>query len=368
MAEPIKLDDLLDLELLSHHETEGLVKRQHHPDLPLAILNYTQRCQFARTWDQVTTQCRGLIVDTGTGEVVARPFPKFFNHGEPDAPTVPLDAPVIVTDKADGSLGIVYPTPEGHAVATRGSFTSDQALHATQVWRHAYERDVWELRGWTKLVEIVYPSNRNVVDYGDLDDLILLGLSNVADGMFIQPRTAAAVLGWHGPVVATFEHETLADALASPPRPNAEGLVVMHRDAQVRVKVKQDDYVALHRIVTGLNARTVWRHMVDGGDLDALIEPLPDEFHGWVRDVWNDIRADVDQRCIDAEDAYRELVGRLPDGWSRKDFAIEAVKHPEKAALFALLDGRDIRPAFLRDAKPAADWTPSGRAYSEDVA
>src|SRR5439155_17561955 len=36
------------------------------------------------------------------------------------------------------SLGILYPTPEGHAIATRGSFASEQALHATEVLREKY--------------------------------------------------------------------------------------------------------------------------------------------------------------------------------------------------------------------------------------
>lgn len=61
---------------------------------------------------------------------VLRPLPKFLNHDQPEAPVIALDEPVVVTDKADGSLGIIYPTPDGPAVATRGSFASDQALHA----------------------------------------------------------------------------------------------------------------------------------------------------------------------------------------------------------------------------------------------
>jgi len=41
-----------------------LVSEQVHPEAPnLHIFNYTQACQFSQSWDDVTRQCRGLIMD-----------------------------------------------------------------------------------------------------------------------------------------------------------------------------------------------------------------------------------------------------------------------------------------------------------------
>ena len=93
--------------------------------------------------------------------------------------------------------------------------------------------------------------------------------------------------GAHWPVTDTFAYGTLAAALAAPPRPGAEGLVVRYieQPPQRLVKIKQDDYVALHRIVTGLSERTVWQHMTDGRPLAELLDGLPDELHTWTRDV-----------------------------------------------------------------------------------
>jgi putative RNA ligase len=39
----------------------------------------------------------------------------------------------------------------------------------------------------TVLVEIVYPANRIVLDYGGLDDLILLGAVDIATGRTFGP-------------------------------------------------------------------------------------------------------------------------------------------------------------------------------------
>jgi len=67
------------------------------------------------------------------------------------------------------------------------------------------------------------------------------------------------------------------------PRPNAEGVVVRDLGTGNMLKIKQEDYVRLHRIISGLTDRTVWQHMVGGNPLDDLIVPLPDEFHDWIR-------------------------------------------------------------------------------------
>ena len=48
------------------------------------------------------------------------------------------------------------------------------------------------------------------------------------------------------------------------------------------IKIKQEDYVILHRIVTGLNERAVWEHlMTHNGDYSELLESVPDEFYGF---------------------------------------------------------------------------------------
>jgi RNA ligase len=357
----VALPDLFDTALLDTMIQEGYVRVQRHPTSPLLIHNYTEKAQFAEIWNAVTLACRGLITSPD-GTVIARPFPKFFNHGQPGAPEVDLDAPVRVTDKADGSLGVIYPDGTGgHAVATRGSFASDQARHATAVLRDRYGRWV-PPAGLTVLVEIIYPGNRIVLDYGDLDDLVLLGAVDLGSGRSYGPE---AVPDWPGPVVESFTHPTLAHALAAPPRAGREGLVVWFPDTDLRIKLKYEEYVRLHRIVTGLNARVVWEGI---GDLDALVESLPDEFHPWVRTVATALTAEVDTRAAAVEEEYRTILAGLADGWSRKDFALVASRHPLRGYLFLRLDGRDCRPRLWQEVRPAADWTPSGRVLSEDTA
>ena len=354
------LADVLNPVELATAVENGHVRIQRHPAKPYLIYNYTEACQYAAAWTPVTLACRGLIVSGDT--VLARPFAKFFNHTEGHAPELRAEAPVAVTDKADGSLGIIYRDGDELAVATRGSFSSEQARHATEVLRVRYPGFV-PPAGLTVLVEIVYPGNRIVLDYGGLDDLILLGAVEIATGRTFGP---AAVPQWPGPVVDSFAYATLAEALAAPPRDGREGLVVHFTDSDERVKIKYAEYVRLHRLVTGLSARTVWEVLVSGGDLDALTEPLPDEFHAWVTAVATELTEAVAALAKTVEAEFATIVAELPAGWGRREFAARAVRSDNRGALFLRLDGKDYRPGLWQLVRPAGDITPTGNQVSEE--
>ncbi|WP_432986359.1 RNA ligase [Dactylosporangium sp. CA-233914] len=355
----LHINELCDPKLLAEMVGGGYIRTQTHPALPLLIHNYTERTQYEGVWNAATLACRGLVVSRD-GEVLARPFAKFFNHNQPGAPELDLDGPVSVTDKADGSLGVLFPTPQGWAVATRGSFDSGQARHATRVWRSRYAGRFTPPAGLTVLFEIIYPANRIVLDYGDLDDLVLLGAVEIATGRSHGPQ---AVPDWPGPVVEAFDYATLAEALAAPPRDNREGLVVHFTGPDTRLKIKYSEYVRLHRIVTGLNARVVWEAMV-AGRLDELLAPLPDEFHAWATGIAAGLTAQVEALAAEVEREHAAVVAGLSEGWARKDYAIAVSRHPLRGCLFLRLDGKDFRPLLWQQVRPAVGDEP-GREEAE---
>jgi RNA ligase len=364
--------------------------------MPLAIYNYTEKAAYDRVWNDVTRQCRGLIADIMTAAVIARPFPKFFNYGEHDEATLSLDETVTITDKMDGSLGIMYRGTDGKlAIATRGSFTSEQAVHATAVLRDRYA-DEFGFRAadeeFTHLFEIVFPSNRIVVDYGATDDLFYLGNVHIPSGRTQGPAPGN---GWPGPQATVFEGRTLGHALSMEPRPNCEGIVVHYWHNDLRIKIKQDDYVALHRILTMTTARTVWeyltvdacKHLITapkhwgsrlgldpgraaeilavGPDwLGRLTDGVPDEFHGWLRSTIAGIRAKVDAMRTDLEAEGAAL--REAHGSDRKAYARAVAGHPHAGVLFLLLDDKDITFYLWKSAYPPPEKAWGAR--SEDVA
>src|SRR5687767_12047572 len=109
----------------------GDVRAVYHEGL--VLFNYTQQAQYAGRWNWFEQQSRGLILNAVTGEIVARPFPKFFNLGErTPAPNATID---YITEKWDGSLGILYRHNGQFKIATRGSFTGEQAVWATDYFQ-----------------------------------------------------------------------------------------------------------------------------------------------------------------------------------------------------------------------------------------
>lgn len=344
---------------------QGYVSVRDHLEFPLRIYNYTDKAQYDQVWNNVTMNCRGLIVDYD-GNIVARGFPKFFNYGQPGAAEIALDDVVQVTDKMDGSLGIMYQCPDGsYAIATRGSFHSDQAIFATNVLRTRYP-GFQGIDGGTVLFEIVYPDNRIVLDYGDMADLVLLGSVNNETGRSYGPNNPM-VYSWPGPKAEDFGSMTLAEALALPPRVNAEGIVVRSYTDGAMLKYKQEDYVRLHRLVFGLSEKAVWEHLsTHDGDISGMLEGLPDEFHGWVRGKANDLTM---MHSIIREKVWSLYNSMWPEYGilDRKSFALAAYNYPEyRSYLFMCYDDKDISSAIWRSLKPKGA-SPMVRV-SEDVA
>lgn len=342
---------------LNSMESQGYVRSRVHPnDSELWILNYTEKAAYEGLWNNVTLNCRGLIVNA-FGDIVARPFPKFFNYGQAGCPAIDLDAPAVVTDKLDGSLGILYRVPgeKEYSIATRGSFESEQALHATEILRTKYS-NFKPSSNWTYLFEIVYPENRIVCDYEGMDDLVFLGAVHLSSGISYD-SDVASMLGWAGPVAEVFEYRTMREALEAEPRDGKEGFVVHFLNSDVRVKIKQEDYIALHRIVTGLNARSVWEAMLNY-DLEGLVAKVPDEFYDFVMDTAEAIQGEVNDAVMTAYREFDSILYWIGVNPSRKDFAFIAKSKANSWALFNIWDNKDIEREFLRRAKPAHNYSP----------
>lgn len=390
---PVNITDLFSAADLAAAVEAAHVRQVDHAEVPYRLLNYTEAAQWDSAWTPVTLACRGLIYDAQRGDVVARPFGKFFNYGQPGA--AEIVGPVEVTDKLDGSLGILYWLPDGTAaVATRGSFTSDQAVHATGVYLDRYDGRWSPEPDITYLFEIIYPENRIVCDYGATDDLFLLARVETATGRSLP--MAEANDDWPGPTAEVFPYASLPDALAAEPRPGAEGFVVHGLDSGQRVKIKQEDYVRLHRIITGVSTVNLWRAATIGdlvgrgytakqaaaaascsvgeaegigdGWLDAVLEDVPDEFYGWAKNVLTDLSREVEERHAYWRALYTAMnLDRFAD---RKTQAATILADDQAKAcsgvMFSLLDGRDVWGTAWKLARP--DYSRPFKAVSEDVA
>jgi len=371
------------LEILQKYHTDGLLHKQTHPTLDLTIWNYSPKVQYEKLWDDITLQCRGLVTNS-KGEIVARPFKKFFNYEEYKPEDIPNED-YVVYEKMDGSLGILFyykeeltderryniwfnnnyetgmerffdpnnlpdfenpyyePTPKTKGewiLATRGSFTSPQAIKGKEILdRH----DISALRkDNTYLFEIIYPENRIVVDYGDEEKLVVIGGIHTETGEEIPDSSLFWMQDAGFEVVTTYKtwgegYDLLKEEISK----DREGYVIRFKNG-FRMKIKGEEYKRLHKILTNISNRDIWEYLKDNKPFDELLEKVPDEFNDWVKTTIRDLK----YACFQ----LRETAGKLHDGFrygkfgdrdpepSKKEFAEFVMKQQKvlHAIMFAM--------------------------------
>lgn len=345
-----------DLILLEKYIQDDLISKHKHPLYDLWIYNYTQECVFKKKWDDITTQCRGLILDKN-GTVVARPFEKFFNYREQNI-SLPEGTPSIYK-KIDGSL-IIVASWEGHLiVATRGSFISDQARLAEKL---ILSNDdllymINHSDNFTYLFELVGPNNRIVCTY-DKDKLILLTVISTWSGLehnlnYYRHYTFIEVveeykIDWN---------ENAIEKLKSLNLQNEEGFVLKWKNG-FRLKVKFDDYIRLHRLLTGLNERAVWEYLKEGENIQDLRKNVPEEFIQWLDNVVFDIQVKFYEIF---KDCYSFMRNNNLKEINRKEAAriILENKKQYQAVLFSMLDDdkERVRENIYKLVKPNSTKT-----------
>lgn len=327
-----------NIELLQEMVREGYIQVQKHPECDLFIYNYTSKAQYDRVWNEVTLACRGLILDADR-HVVARPFPKFFNLGEQEGQVLP-DEPFEVYEKMDGSLGVLYWANGQPYMATRGSFASEQALRANTMLRTKYASALARLSpDKTYLFEIIYPENRIVVDYGNVEELVLLAIIDNATGTDLPLED----LGF--PLVKLYDGIRDLQALKALEEKNREGFVIKYKSG-LRYKVKFEEYLRIHRIITRVSNVSIWEYLRAGMSFDEILDRVPDEFYQWVKTTKDELENQY--RTIEAEAKAEFMVLQ-----TRKETALYfmACKHP--TVLFQMLDGRSHADAIWKQLRPS---------------
>lgn len=337
------------LHQLEKYHQDGLLYKQQHPSLPLTIWNYTEKVQYEGLWDDITLQCRGLVTDY-KGNVVARPFKKFFNIEEGRfTPTEKFE----VFEKMDGSLGIVFWYNNEWHIATRGSFTSDQAIKGKELLND-YNTQTGLIPGYTYLMEIIYPQNRIVVDYMGVEKLVVLASFHTETGNEVSISNMVDE-GWE--VVKKYDGITDYTTLKEIIKDDEEGFVVRFTNGD-RIKIKGEEYLRLHKIMTNISTTSVWEVMSNGESMDDYLKDVPDEFYGKIKLYEASLKYGYYQywnQCGKMYEYFR--YGKYGDKEvepTKKEFAEHIKdKHPViKAIMFAMWDGKSYDNIIWKALKP----------------
>ncbi len=346
-------------EILNKYHDDNLVYKQVHPTLPLTIWNYSEKVQYDNLWDDITTQTRGLVTDN-KGNIVARPFKKFFNDSEKrHTPTPDFD----VYEKMDGSLGILFYYEGEWVLATRGSFTSDQAVKGFEMLQ---KYDYQKLhKDYTYLFEIIYNDNRIVVKY-PYEDLVLLGMIDTKTGYEVDlygesndVRLNNLITNLGFKVVRKYDGINDYSILKGMIKDDEEGFVVKFSNGD-RMKIKGEEYMKLHKLITSVSTTAIWEMLSEGRDVLELLKEVPDEFYNKIKMYVRDLKYTYF--------SLSEYAGKTHDGFrygkfgdkdpepTKKEFAeflsINNYNPIIRALCFAMWDKKDYDKIIWKHIKP----------------
>jgi hypothetical protein len=254
------------------------------------ILNYQQgggRNEYNRL-------CRGLVVHQPTGLIHSFPFARFFNFGEKDA--VPLDfSNAEIMEKMDGTMvGVSFPSrnPEEPLWQTRKmlsthdnnfemkSFYGENFKLMTLigeyvkklVFNKAYTHCTWVFEFIHKHTQVITKYNpdqyglyligcRDLDTYHEFSEKELDGLA-VSIGAK-RPRRWDAVAS----------HDLIVQMFSDHPK-DFEGFVVRERETANRNKVKSDDYVKVHHLLTKISYKNLLPLWI-AGEQDEVVTYFP---------------------------------------------------------------------------------------------
>jgi RNA ligase len=307
------------------------------------LFKYSQETTFGRDWDEITLHARGIIFDKETKECVVFPFKKFFNLNETDCHLSALESlsgsEFEILEKADGSMGCIFLNKEGELqVSTPGSLASDQAIWATKHLRalDSYAKINKDFKsGKIKCLvcEIIYQESRVVVEY-DFSGLVLISAQiNKNDQIRFADYSELCSLsnkfdlrickeyGRGGEGLSLSDAQVILGDIE-----NFEGFVLHWPASGHRVKIKAEEYVRLHRIVSRIHpnriADAIQYKKDDNLSIGEIFDVIEESLTNFPEEHLPPYEAAVSKLKKICEDKYEIISAQVKSFESSKELAI----------------------------------------------
>ena len=319
---------------------------QEHGGLRLFSYRYCDPTVFSEAPDAV--ELRGLVF-SDTGEIVARPLPKFFNLHEPQCTVTESDT-ATTTLKLDGSLVIGFLHDDRVRFASKGSLKSWVVDRAHQLAGKAELSLIRDMKGRTVCFELLDPEHPVVINY-DKPELVLIAIRDNRTGDITPPQRLQEIAEQYGVKVVNTVHcslpvrEIVADVRAYS---DVEGVVGYTDDGRL-FKQKAEWYIRVHSALFNADEEKL-AHLYLSGTVDDLYGLLPVSTRQTVDAVIERVNA-----CISA---LREALEGVDREQPRKELALWVLKNvpkPLQGAFFEVHSGRDPGESAVAAAKKLAE-------------
>lgn len=320
---------------------------------------YSYNVVFADTFDNdLVKEARGIII-SADGEIIRRPFEKFFNlYERPETKyDVLKDVSIAyVMEKVDGAMISPFYDNTGKIVWGTKRVAENFHKFIEQRVRENYVRfvDVMLQNGYTPIFEYYHPDLKesNIVLRYNKEVFKLLAVRHIEKGYYLRLNTLALYADKFDlelPKVYQYLH-TLDDCIEYVKgREHEEGLVIVFSNGQ-RVKLKTDWYVKRHKIKDQINMKHNMAKLILGIDdlsLDDLMPYIDEED-----------RQRIDSFSIDLEQCMKNVVRfveqKVQQYKDEKDYALNEKDKRFSHIVFGAVKGKDIFDMVKQDVEKAA--------------
>jgi len=363
--------------LLDGNTPESLVSRgiysYHHPTLNLTGFKYDQI--ESKKSDPIVRECRGIVLEDSTWNVVAKGFNRFFNLGEFPEELEKFDwTNFTCTSKEDGSLILLYYYDGQWRVNTSGSFGLGVVNRTDKTWADLF----WETSSanglrttklntrFTYVFELCTGYNKVVRRYPSAS-IFLLSVFDPRDNCYEMSETESDswsdIIGIRRPTRWQISNrEDLAEKLdaLSMADPSFEGFVIRDKSGN-RWKCKTMTYCALH-------------HMKDNGNI-ILPARLVEICLKGEKDEVKAIMPEISSALDEVDQTLKAMYGVLDNLWnaykdipSQKEFALRVSGNKFSGLLFAARKtGISLDKLWRKDPESVAEKLFGKRTFEFDI-
>lgn len=311
----------------------------------LVVLNYCQIDSDKRS--PIAQECRSLVLEMGTWEVVSRSFDRFFNYGEEPCPALDISQ-MTAYEKVDGSLIGLFYSNGGWMYRTRSVIMPTSQINGWEVtWDAHIEKALGRMmhhnlrKNYTYILELTSPENRVVTRYGGEPTMTLLAMRNNEGGHYNtvqQCEVAATRNEWRMPRMYFFDNMSECLQAAKDLRNLEEGYVLYNRHGEPMSKIKNPAYVAAHHLRgEGLNPRRI-KDLIFMKEVDEYLAIFPED-----TEAFKPYQAAYRYLCH-AVEQWQPLCEN--ESLTQKEFAWKIAHLPFKGILFSMRKGTRFQDAW----------------------
>lgn len=197
--------------------------------------------------------------------------------------------------------------------------------------------------------------NRIVVDYGDTEDLVLLGVIDTKTGKEESYGDMVNTYSDEFTIVKRYDELSNVDVreLRNLEEDNKEGFVIKF-SSDFRMKIKFEEYCRLHSIVTNVSNKTIWEYLKDNRSFEELLTRVPDEFYSWVEKTKKELEEAYKNIELESvrfmSEAMSDMI--LKGETTKKDFALRVKNHKYSGIIFRMYEKKEYSYIIWKMIKP----------------